>query len=535
MPPSLQPSLKKRGVRRMGAGVALIAVVAVVVVIVSQTGSSPSKRNTGGKDSAFDATTVKRRDLVQTDTESGTLSYARPQTVYNRLSGTLTWLPGVGQVIKPGEALFKVDGEPVILMNGTTPAYRDLTPSDSSGQDIEELNRNLVALGFDPDGIVLDDEWQAATTAGVEAFQASLVETQTGSLSLGQVVFLPGAQLVSTVDATLGSTGGGSGQGNPSGSSNASDPTSGTRPEFVSLQNPARPKHGAGHSPGAGNGTGNGGQPGAGNGGHPGVNNGGQPGANNGHKPTGKNSMKSLKALIALLQAEIAELKAANRSPGGSPSQGGNHGSNNGNHGSNNGNPSSNGASPTSNGSNQSGDSGGGSASAILETTSTRQIVTVDLDPSKQSEAKVGARVTVEMPAGNTVDGRVSAVSSVAQSSSDSGNGNGSNGNGSNGDNNNSSNSSSTIPVTISLLREHASRGLDQAAVSVNFAQARANHVLSVPVTALLATAGGGYAVQAAAAPHQLIPVTTGLFAAGYVQISGRGIYPGLQVTDSQG
>ena len=41
--------------------------------------------------------------------------------------------------------------------------------------------------------------------------------------------------------------------------------------------------------------------------------------------------------------------------------------------------------------------------------------------------------------------------------------------------------------------------------------------------------------MQQAAAPHRLIPVTTGLFAAGYVQISGSGIDPGLQVTDSQG
>jgi hypothetical protein len=69
----------------------------------------------------------------------------------------------------------------------------------------------------------------------------------------------------------------------------------------------------------------------------------------------------------------------------------------------------------------------------------------------------------------------------------------------------------------------------------VNFAEAKATNVLSVPVTALLATAGGGYAVQSAATPHTLIPVTTGLFAAGYVEISGPGIYPGLAVTDSQG
>jgi hypothetical protein len=77
--------------------------------------------------------------------------------------------------------------------------------------------------------------------------------------------------------------------------------------------------------------------------------------------------------------------------------------------------------------------------------------------------------------------------------------------------------------------------GLDQAAVSVNFQQQKATNVLSVPVTALLATAGGGYSVQQAGPPHSLIAVTPGLFAAGYVQISGSGIYPGLQVTDSQG
>ncbi|MBV8430940.1 MAG: hypothetical protein JO244_07260 [Solirubrobacterales bacterium] len=148
----------------------------------------------------------------------------------------------------------------------------------------------------------------------------------------------------------------------------------------------------------------------------------------------------------------------------------------------------------------------------------------------------MGEKVSVEMPAGNVVDGRVSAVSSVAQTSSGSGNGNGgSSGNGSGNGNNGGGSSSPTIPVTIALGGHLRGAGLDQAAVSVNFAQAEANNVLSVPVTALLASAGGGYAVQAAAAPHRLIPVSTGLFAAGYVEISGPGIYSGLEVTDSQG
>ena len=41
--------------------------------------------------------------------------------------------------------------------------------------------------------------------------------------------------------------------------------------------------------------------------------------------------------------------------------------------------------------------------------------------------------------------------------------------------------------------------------------------------------------MQAATPPNRLIRVTVGLFAAGYVQISGPGIYSGMRVTDSQG
>jgi hypothetical protein len=157
-------------------------------------------------------------------------------------------------------------------------------------------------------------------------------------------------------------------------------------------------------------------------------------------------------------------------------------------------------------------------------------VVTVDLDASLQSEATVGEHVIVEMPDSTQVHGRITAVSRVAQTSSNSGNGGGAAG-GAGG----SSGSSSTIPVTIALSGHQPGAGLDQAAVSVEFQKAKAKHVLSVPVTALVATSGSSYAVQEAAEPHKLIPVTTGLFAAGFVQIFGSGIYPGLQVTDSQG
>ena len=101
-----------------------------------------------------------------------------------------------------------------------------------------ELNRNLVALGFDSGGIAVDDEWQPATTAGVQELQRSFGQAGTGKLALGRVVFLPGDQLVSAVDATLGAGGGGSGGGSPSSSATSDRGGSGAR-EYVSLETPA--------------------------------------------------------------------------------------------------------------------------------------------------------------------------------------------------------------------------------------------------------------------------------------------------------
>src|SRR5579875_2219151 len=81
----------------------LLLAGAAVAIVLGTRSPAPPGAATGGD--TVGATTVQRRDLVETDTESGTLGYADPETVYNRLSGTVTWLPHVGQVIRPGETL----------------------------------------------------------------------------------------------------------------------------------------------------------------------------------------------------------------------------------------------------------------------------------------------------------------------------------------------------------------------------------------------------------------------------------------------
>jgi peptidoglycan hydrolase-like protein with peptidoglycan-binding domain len=521
---------------RLGAGLALAAVTVVIVVAVLVTGSSPTP--SAASPTGSGSVSVERRNLVLTDTESGTIGYSNPQTVYDRLSGTITWLPQVGQRIGRGQALFRVDGQPVPLLYGATPAFRSLSADDSAGADIEQLNRNLIVLGFNPGGIVDDDIWQPATTLGVEQFQASLGETETGVLELGQVVFLPGVQLVAALDGSVGATGGGGGGGASSSSAGSGGGTSSgasthlapARPEFVGLVL-GLGKHGDTPGPSAAPSK----PPAPASPGRPAPST-AQPPASRHHARAGgrqrraSESERELAALTALLRAETAQLRAQSAAlrAAKTAAQSAAHAST-----STSTSPSASGG-----GSSAAGGSatGGASPTAVLETTSPRLVVTVDLPASAQSEAQVGDRVTVELPAGNAVGGAITAVSRIAVSSSGSGSGGGGGAGGSgSGSGSGSGGATSSVPVTISMHGHLRAAGLDQAAVSVNFTQQRANNVLSVPVTALLAVPGSNYVLQEASTPHKMIPVQTGLFAAGYVQVSGPGLYPGLSVTASQG
>ena len=57
-------------------------------------------------------------------------------------------------------------------------------------------------------------------------------------------------------------------------------------------------------------------------------------------------------------------------------------------------------------------------------------------------------------------------------------------------------------------------------------------NVLTVPVTAVGAGTGGGYTVNVVAADGEAesVPVETGVFSDGYVEIEGEGIREGMKV-----
>jgi multidrug efflux pump subunit AcrA (membrane-fusion protein) len=156
----------------------------------------------------------------------------------------------------------------------------------------------------------------------------------------------------------------------------------------------------------------------------------------------------------------------------------------------------------------------------IMQVTSTTRDVTVALDVGEQGQVKVGDAVTITLPNNRTTTGTVSFVGSVATTPSNNGNNGGNNGN-----------STPTIEVDITLNDPSATGNLDQAPVQVSITTASVPDGLVVPVTSLVALAGGGYAVEVvdANSQHHLVPVQPGLFddADGLVQVSGDGLHAG--------
>ena len=198
---------------RWALGTVAVLAAAGVAIAITDPFHRPGAANAGVTDNAAATAlaTVARRSLSAETQVTGTLEYAGSYGVVNQARGTITALPVVGQVIRQGQVLYRVDGVPVILLYGSTPAYRALaegaTASDMTGPDVRQLNADLVALGY-ADRADLDpssDEFSWATKAAVERLQAHFGLDETGKLAPGQVVFLPTALRVTELPATLGS------------------------------------------------------------------------------------------------------------------------------------------------------------------------------------------------------------------------------------------------------------------------------------------------------------------------------------------
>ncbi|MQA75370.1 MAG: hypothetical protein GEU88_13675 [Solirubrobacterales bacterium] len=160
--------------------------------------------------------------------------------------------------------------------------------------------------------------------------------------------------------------------------------------------------------------------------------------------------------------------------------------------------------------------------SPVAQATSTTRRVQVDLNPSEAGTVAVGDRARVVLPDNSTTAGKVTRIGTVAGGGSGSASGE------------ESESTSSTIPVYVKLERDNDASAIDETPVQVEITTDRVENALSVPVTALLARAGGGYAVDSVGddGQRELVSVEVGAFdnANGLVQVTGSGLAAGDQV-----
>ncbi|MGL4175862.1 MAG: efflux RND transporter periplasmic adaptor subunit [Dermatophilaceae bacterium] len=184
-----------------GAGVVVLAAGGIATGVLLTSGPDSTAATPAAE--AGGTATVERRDLVTTEELTGELGFGEPTAVGAAASGVVTSVPQDGATVKVGGTLFEVNAEPVVLLSGAVPAYRELTDG-TEGADVEQLEKSLRDLGYGDD-VTVDREYTSATADAVETWEEKLGrDDPDGVVQLGEVRFGSGAVRVDEVAADVG-------------------------------------------------------------------------------------------------------------------------------------------------------------------------------------------------------------------------------------------------------------------------------------------------------------------------------------------
>jgi hypothetical protein len=186
------------------AGAAVLTATAATGGVVAM--SSATQATPVAQEPPANTGKVEKGELSDMVSLDGTLTYrarsdGSPYSAINQASGIYTELPEEGDKADCGDVLYRVDDEPVLLLCGTVPAYRDLDIGDE-GNDVRQLNRNLHEIGYDTDADDNGFTWQ--TKEALEKLQHDKGFDETGALGIGDAVFLPKSARLSKVTGQLG-------------------------------------------------------------------------------------------------------------------------------------------------------------------------------------------------------------------------------------------------------------------------------------------------------------------------------------------
>ena len=96
-----------------------------------------------------------------------------------------------------------------VLMFGDSPAWREFQNGMTPGEDIRQLEENLVALGHGSfESLIIDQNFDTETADAIRQMQVDLGLTATGEIAFRDVIFLPGTSVVESSSSypSLGAT-----------------------------------------------------------------------------------------------------------------------------------------------------------------------------------------------------------------------------------------------------------------------------------------------------------------------------------------
>ena len=201
------PRRRRRG-RWLVVVLVLVAVLGTGSVVVLTRVAANASNEAPPKAAPPETTTVRKGNLADQQTITGTLAYGAERPLGGRKQGTVTGLPAPGAVIERGQHVYSVDAKGVPLFYGSLPLFRDLAAGMTDGPDVKIVEENLKALGFADFGEP-DEKFTTWTAAAIKKWQKALGVEQNGVLGMGDVVVQPGAIRVSSVSAQLGAPGAG--------------------------------------------------------------------------------------------------------------------------------------------------------------------------------------------------------------------------------------------------------------------------------------------------------------------------------------
>ena len=189
----------------MFAVIALVAGAAVAFGLFAADGQTSAAATEADASPSTETLQVRRGSLTSEREFTATISHGDPWTINTAAVGTITSTYEAGTVVGFGQALVRVDDQPVTLVRGSMPMYRELfrvntklrDPNGNrrtlqTGADVTQLQTFLIAAGYDADGkLEANGVFKFNTEKAVKAWQEATGRSVTGRVDSSQLIFEP--------------------------------------------------------------------------------------------------------------------------------------------------------------------------------------------------------------------------------------------------------------------------------------------------------------------------------------------------------